>query len=60
MKEIIFNNRQYNVIENESNIIFKDKSNQPFKINFSFSKDKEKNKEAEEGLRIFFTELFSK
>ncbi|MBT2736188.1 hypothetical protein [Bacillus sp. ISL-7] len=58
MKQLVFNNREYHVTEQIDKVIFKDKSNQPFKVNFSFSKDPIKNKIAKDGLTIFFTEIF--
>jgi hypothetical protein len=59
MGEITFNNRKYKVTEQPDKIIFKDKSNHEIKVNFSFSKDKTKNKIAKDGLTIFFTEVFN-
>jgi hypothetical protein len=58
MKQLVFDNRLYQVTENTDKIIFRDQSNEKIKINFSFSKDPEKNKKAKEGLTIFFTEVF--
>jgi hypothetical protein len=58
MKKLLLDNREYHVTEQEDKVIFQDKSNQPFKVNFSFSKDPKKNKIARDGLTIFFTELF--
>lgn len=58
-KQLVFNDRVYEVTEDEERVIFTDTSNQSLKINFSFSKDPEKNKIAKEGLTIFFTEVFS-
>lgn len=57
-KHLVFNNREYQVTEDTEKVIFKDKSNEPFKVNFSFSKDPIKNKIARDGLTIFFTEVF--
>jgi hypothetical protein len=59
MGEITFNDRKYKVTEQSDKVIFKDTSNQGIKVNFSFSKDKNKNKIAKDGLTIFFTEVFS-
>jgi hypothetical protein len=58
-KQLEFNDRVYEVTEDEEKVIFTDTSNQSLRINFSFSKDPEKNKIAKEGLTIFFTEVFS-
>lgn len=58
MKQLVFNNRDNEVTENEKEVILTDKSNQPFKVNFSFSKNPDKNKIAKESLTIFFTEVF--
>jgi hypothetical protein len=58
-KQLVFNDRVYEVTEDEEKVIFTDTSNQSLRINFSFSKDPEKNKIAKEGLTIFFTEVFS-
>ncbi|WP_342432628.1 hypothetical protein [Neobacillus sp. FSL H8-0543] len=57
--QLLFNDRVYEVTEDEEKVIFTDTSNEKLKINFSFSKDPVKNKIAKEGLTIFFTELFS-
>ena len=59
MKHLKLNDRTYTVIEDEEKVTFKDKSNQQIKVNFSFSKNPEKNKLAKDGLTIFFTEIFS-
>ena len=58
-KQLEFNDRVYDVTEDEEKVIFTDTSNQSLKIDFSFSKDPQKNKIAKEGLTIFFTEVFS-
>jgi hypothetical protein len=58
-KQLEFNDRVYEVTEDEEKVIFTDTSNQSLKIDFSFSKDPQKNKIAKEGLTIFFTEVFS-
>ncbi|MEY2196879.1 hypothetical protein AB7942_29840 [Neobacillus sp. BF23-41] len=57
-KQLVFNNREYHVTEDTEKVIFKDNSNRPVKVNFSFSKDTNKNKIAKDGLTIFFTEVF--
>jgi hypothetical protein len=59
MKHLLFNNREYEVTEDRDTVAFKDQSNQQVKINFSFSKNPNKNKIANDGLTIFFTEVFS-
>ncbi|MDQ0975919.1 hypothetical protein QFZ31_005797 [Neobacillus niacini] len=59
-KQIVFNNKEYEVTEEIGKVSFKDKSNQSVKINFSFSKNPDKNKLAKDGLTMFFTEVFSK
>jgi hypothetical protein len=59
MKQLLFNNRKYQVTEDTDKVTFKDKSNQQIKVNFSFSKNPDKNKIAKDGLTIFFTEVFS-
>lgn len=59
MKKLIFDEREYEVTENEDEYILRDISNEPFKFHMRFSKDQEKNKIAKEGLTIFFTEVFS-
>lgn len=54
-----FCGREYSISETEDKTIFREISNtREVKVNFSFSKDPEKNKKAEEGLRIFWTEVF--
>jgi hypothetical protein len=58
-RQLEFNDRFYEVTEDEEKVIFTDTSDQSLKIDFSFSKDPEKNKIAKEGLTIFFTEVFS-
>jgi hypothetical protein len=57
-KVVSINNTQFEVTEDESRIYFKEISNSKNKANFSFAKSEDKNKTAEDGLRIFFTELF--
>jgi hypothetical protein len=59
MKQLLFNNKQYQVTEDIDKVTFKDQSKQQIKINFSFSKNPDKNKIAKDGLTIFFTEVFS-
>ena len=58
MGNIVLGEREYSVTDQEDKIVFKDLSNRKIKINFSFSKDKEANRKAEEGLRIFWTEVY--
>jgi hypothetical protein len=58
-KQVEFNDRVYEVTEDKEKVTFTDKSNASLKIDFSFSKDPDKNKIAKEGLTIFFTEVFS-
>ncbi|TWE06372.1 hypothetical protein FB550_102394 [Neobacillus bataviensis] len=58
MKKLLFDNREYQVTEDIDKVMFKDLSERKIKINFSFSKDPNKNKIAKDGLTIFFTELF--
>jgi hypothetical protein len=58
-KQLMFNNRPYQVTEDTEKVTFKDQSNQGIKVNFSFSKNPIKNKIAKDGLTIFFTEVFS-
>jgi hypothetical protein len=58
-KTIIFDNREYEVTENEEEVIYTDKSDEDIKFDFSFSKDPVRNKIAKDGLTIFFTEIFS-
>lgn len=58
-KQLVFNDRVYEVTEDKEKVTFTDRSNESLKIDFSFSKDPEKNKIAKEGLTIFFTEVFS-
>ncbi|MEH7249219.1 hypothetical protein V7114_20880 [Neobacillus niacini] len=58
-KQVVLNDRVYEVTEDKEKVTFTDKSNESLKIDFSFSKDPEKNKIAKEGLTIFFTEVFS-
>ncbi|MBT2721624.1 hypothetical protein [Bacillus sp. ISL-46] len=58
MKQLVFNNRDYEVTENENEVLLTDISNNPIKFDISFSKDPKKNKIAKDGLTIFFTELF--
>jgi hypothetical protein len=50
----------FEVNEDENKIYFKEISDRKIKAHFAINKDKEKNKLAEYGLRVFFTELFSK
>jgi hypothetical protein len=59
MKQLLFNNKQYQVTEDIDKVTFKDQSKQQIKVNFSFSKNPDKNKIAKDGLTIFFTEVFS-
>jgi hypothetical protein len=51
--------RKYEVTQNDKAFIFKDISDRKFKFNFTMSKCPEKNKYAEEGLKTFFTEIYS-
>lgn len=48
---------KYKLTEDEEKYIFTEVSDRKFKVNFSFSKDKEKNKLAEYGLKVFWTEV---
>jgi hypothetical protein len=59
LKQLLFNNKQYQVTEDTEKVTFKDQSKQQIKVNFSFSKNPDKNKIAKDGLTIFFTEVFS-
>jgi hypothetical protein len=58
-KQLLLNDRVYQVTEDKEKVILTDTSSQSIKIDFTFSKDPEKNKIAKEGLTIFFTEVFS-
>lgn len=49
---------KYIKTEDENNVYLKDISNNKMKINLTFSKNKEDNKEAMNGLEIFWTEVF--
>jgi hypothetical protein len=59
LKQLLFNDRQYHVTEDTEKVTLKDQSKQQIKVNFSFSKNPDKNKKAKDGLTIFFTEIFS-
>jgi hypothetical protein len=41
LKQLLFNNRQYQVTEDTEKVTFKDQSKQQIKVNFSFSKNPE-------------------
>jgi hypothetical protein len=55
---VSINKIQFEVTEDEERIYFKEISDRKNKAHFSFTKNDDKNKTAEDGLRIFFTELF--
>lgn len=56
-KKIEWNGLTYEVTETDMTYEFKETSDRQFKVHFSFSKDKERNKIAEEGLRIFWSSV---
>jgi hypothetical protein len=58
MRIVTINNKPFEVIEDENKIFYKDISEAKNRAHFSFSKNEEDNKEAELGLKIFFSELF--
>jgi hypothetical protein len=58
-KYVMLKGIKFKLTEDEKRYYFTDVSDRKFKVNFSFSKDKEKNKLAEYGLKVFWTEVFS-
>ncbi len=59
MQEIVLGGKKYlHKADNEKDYLI-DNSDNKVKINITFSKDKQKNKEAIDGLKKFFTELYS-
>jgi hypothetical protein len=58
MSRVTINNIPFEVTEDENKIFYRDVSESKNKAHFSFSKNEEENKEAELGLKIFFSELF--
>ncbi len=52
-------NCEFEVTEDEDRVYFTEISDRIGKVHFTFSKNKKDNEEAEYGLRVFFTELFS-
>lgn len=50
---------KYKLTEDENEYYFTEVSDRKFKVDFTFSKNKEDNKEAEYGLKVFWTEVYS-
>jgi hypothetical protein len=50
--------KEYSVHDEHDKIVFKDNSSEGVKVDFSFSKDKQKNKLAKDGWRKFWSELY--
>lgn len=59
LHEIVLGETKYVHKSNDEKDYLIDQSKNGVKINFSFSKDSAKNKEAIDGLKKFFTELYS-
>ena len=50
--------KKYSVHDDHDKIVFKDYSKDSVKVDFSFSKNKQKNNLAKDGWREFWTELY--
>lgn len=59
MEEVILGETRYIFKSDGDKDYLIDNSNSSIRINISFSKNQEKNKKAKEGLKAFFTELYS-
>lgn len=57
--EVILGETRYIYKSDEDKDYLVDNSNNRIRINLSFSKNPEKNKKAKDGLKVFFTELYS-
>ncbi|MDF0728920.1 hypothetical protein PY093_20110 [Cytobacillus sp. S13-E01] len=58
MGRLIFGEREYTVTNEEDKVVFKDISSKGVRVDFSFSKDKVRNKLAMDGLKQFWTEVY--
>ncbi|NRD76199.1 hypothetical protein HPT25_01580 [Bacillus sp. BRMEA1] len=56
--ELELGERIYTVYDSDEKIIFKDTSTKGVKVDFSFSKDKQKNKLARDGWKQFWSEVY--
>lgn len=59
LQTIEIKGRLYERTEDDKRIYFKEISDRKVKANFSFSKDAEKNKRANDGLKMFWTSIYS-
>lgn len=58
-KYVMLKGIKYKLTEDENEYYFTEVSDRNYKVDFSFSKDKESNKLAEYGLKVFWTEVYS-
>jgi hypothetical protein len=59
VQEVILDDKKYLYKEDKDRCYFIDNSNNGVKIDISFSKNPDKNKKAKDGLKSFFSELYS-
>lgn len=59
MKEVIIGNTKYIHKMGKDFDYLVDNSDNKIKVNLKFTKNKEKNEKAKDGLKTFFTELYS-
>ncbi|MBT2682630.1 hypothetical protein [Bacillus sp. ISL-37] len=58
-KIVIFNNERFEMTEDDKRVYFKELSDRKNKAHFSLSKVKGDGDKAKEGLKIFWSEVFS-
>lgn len=59
IREVIIGECKFRITEDENEIFFEEISDRKNKVHFSMSKNKRDNEEAEYGLKVFWTEVFS-